>query len=282
MRLFISLVFLFALLSLDAQNPNYLNFISYNLRYDNPQDGPNAWPERKNALVKQLEQYRPNVLGIQEGEAHQLAYLDSMLAKHHFTGIGRNEGKPGGGDKGEFSAIFYNFEKFTLLKSGTFWLSDAPEKYSVGWDAALPRICTYALFESKETSFRFWVFNTHFDHKGVEAREKSAEVLLSEIEKTNTNNYPVILMGDFNAEPDSKPIQTIKKQFSDSYGDHPSLAFGPIGTFNGFDPDQHLDRRIDYIFTQGFKVQTVWHIDDRRPDNYFISDHLPVLLVAGY
>lgn len=262
----------------DAQSDSFINFITYNIRYDNPKDGPNAWSERKEAIIDQIQQYRPDFLGIQEGLQHQVNFLDENLPHHFYIGVGRSQGHSN--DKGEYAAIFYNYEKYNSLLAGTFWLSPSPNEYSVGWDAALPRICTYGLFEEKAGGQKFWVFNTHFDHKGEQARLESAKLISDQILQLNTEGYPVILMGDFNAEPGSEPINILQKKMEDTFASHPEVAFGPNGTFNNFDPNHPLDRRIDYIFSKGFKVQTVWHIDDRRKDNYFYSDHLPILLVS--
>ena len=282
MRLLFAFLFLLVMVNVDAQIDHYINFITYNIRYDNPNDGPNAWPERKEAIVKQIIQYRPDFLGIQEGLEHQVKFLDSNLVNLNYIGVGRNEGHSN--DKGEYSALFYDVEIFTLLIGNTFWLSPTPKTYSVGWDAALPRICTYGLFEEKSSGRKFWVFNTHFDHKGetarLTARLASAKLILERIHALNTQNLPVILMGDLNDTPETETIQILKKELEDTYSDNPAIAFGPHGTFNGFDPNHPLDKRIDYIFSKGFEIQTVWHIDDRRTDNYFYSDHLPILLVS--
>jgi endonuclease/exonuclease/phosphatase family metal-dependent hydrolase len=56
--------------------------------------------------------------------------------------------------------------------------------------------------------------------------------------------------------------------------------YGPSGTFNGFDQNKVLDRRIDYIFVKDFKVENYVHIDDRMENNKHISDHLPVLITV--
>ncbi|MEM8889234.1 MAG: endonuclease/exonuclease/phosphatase family protein, partial [Bacteroidota bacterium] len=142
--------------------------MTYNLRYDNPNDGENRWDLRKEFLRDQLKFFEPDVMGIQEGLKHQLDYLDGELSAYSYIGVGRDDGK----EKGEYTAIFYKADKLSLIRQSTFWLSESPDEISVGWDAALERICTYALFEEKAGGAKFYVFNTHFDHRGEKARRK--------------------------------------------------------------------------------------------------------------
>ena len=142
-------------------------------------------------------------MGTQEGLEHQINYLDKNLKSYKYVGVARADVKEKG--KGEYSAVFYNVNKFKDLKSGTFWLSDTSDQPSRGWDASLNRICTYILLQDKNSGNKFWVFNTHFDHKGVEARQKSAELIIAKIKEINKENLPVFLMGDFNLTPDQSP-----------------------------------------------------------------------------
>ncbi|HNU60249.1 MAG TPA: endonuclease/exonuclease/phosphatase family protein, partial [Aquaticitalea sp.] len=141
----------------------------------------------------------PDVLGVQEAMPNQMKDMDSLLVDYGFVGVGRDDGK----DLGEYSAIFYHKHKLRIVESATFWLSQTPDKVSMGWDAACNRVCTYALFEDKVSNEQFWVFNTHFDHIGVEARKNSTLLILDKIEQITGGNKPVFLMGDFNMEPDN-------------------------------------------------------------------------------
>jgi len=165
------------------------NVMTYNIRYDNPSDGKNAWSLRKECLVSQIEKYNPAILGIQEGLHHQVLYLDSCFSKYAYIGVGRDDGKT----KGEYCAIFYDTLQFRVIESSTFWLSGTPERVSVGWDAALERICTYAIFENVQTGKRILVFNTHFDHIGVIARKKSAQLIVSKEHEINSEKLPVLI-----------------------------------------------------------------------------------------
>lgn len=250
------------------------NLISFNIRYDNTSDTINNWNKRKASLAKLIQHYNADIVGIQEGLHHQVDYLNNTLNGFSFVGVGRDDGQ----EKGEYAAIFYNTDKFNVLKTNTFWLSETPEKVSVGWDASMERICTYALFENKETKKQFWVFNTHFDHRGMQARVNSAELIYKKMNEINTSNLPVVLMGDLNLTPDTAPIQFLKKNLADAMEISKKPFYGPVGTFNGFDQDRIMENRIDYIFVNGIDVQSYTHIDDRMPNNMHISDHLPVLM----
>ncbi len=251
--------------------------ISYNIRYDNPGDGANRWDMRKAALAACFDFYSPAVFGIQEGLVHQVQYLDSALARYHYIGVGRDDGKEGG----EFSAIFYDTARLAITRQGTFWLSETPDTVSRGWDAALERICTYGLFTDKRTQRQFWVFNTHYDHRGPEARERSSELILHRVQTLNTARLPVVLTGDFNSLPESAPIATLQGEMADTYL-LAGRSYGPVGTFNGFDLPHPLDGRIDYIFVSGFTVRAHAHLNHRRADGQFLSDHLPVVVELAF
>lgn len=250
-----------------------LKVMSYNIKYDNVNDTVNNWNFRKEAMVQLLKHYAPHFVGLQEVVHNQLMYLNTHLAHYAPLGVGREDGK----EKGEYSPILYNKDRFALLQGNTFWLSSTPEKVSKGWDAALERICTYGLFQDRETGRELYVFNTHFDHVGEVARAKSVRLIVERIREINERQLPVVLMGDFNLEPSSLPMQWLQAQLTDAQNASETPFYGPTGTFNGFDPAMELNRRIDYVFVENLAVQSYLHIDDRMENNKHISDHLPVL-----
>jgi endonuclease/exonuclease/phosphatase family metal-dependent hydrolase len=234
----------------------------------------NNWNNRKLEVAKMLTYYEPEIFGIQEGLEHQLKYLDQHLVSYSRIGVGRDDGK----QKGEFSPIYYNKNKFSLIYGSTFWLSNQADTVSVGWDASMERICTYGLFQNKITQQEILVFNTHYDHIGPVARKMSSKLILNKINEINQDNYPVILMGDFNAEPETNPILILKKELKDGAELSPDGIYGPIGTFTGFTNNQVAKERIDYIFVKNLKVSKYSHIDDKMKNNNYLSDHLPVLI----
>ena len=248
--------------------------ISYNIRYDNNWDIENSWEIRRSNITQMLFKYSPSIIGIQEGLLNQVQYIDSSLINYYYVGVGRDDGK----EKGEFCAIYFDTTRYVLLKNSTFWLSETPDTISVGWDAALERICTYGLFKDRITKKDFWVFNTHFDHMGIIAREKSSGLILKRIKKINRQSLPVILMGDFNSIPNSPPVKEIVTELSDALQISTEKLHGPGGTFNGFNEDLPIEKRIDYIFTNVLKVLSYTHINDRLNNNRHISDHLPVMI----
>ncbi len=266
--------FLILIISTYAQAQT-TSVMTYNIKYDNKNDTVNNWNDRKDAMVNLLKKYHPSFIGLQEALYNQLTFLDKALPDYRYIGVGREDGK----QKGEFSPILYNTKMYELLQGNTFWLSPTPEKISVGWDAALERICTYALFENKISKQKIWVFNTHFDHIGVRARNESARLILKKIMEINKEDHPVVLMGDLNLTPDKEPIQLIKKVLQDGLDISKSSFNGPTGSFNDFNVTAPIERRIDYIFVNGFTVESYIHIDERIATGKHISDHLPVFAV---
>ena len=272
MKNFITLLVVLTSFSVLSQD---LKIMSYNIKLDYPKEGKNSWTNRKPFMVNQIKFYEPDVLGVQEAMPNQMKDLDSLLTDYSFVGVGRDDGK----NKGEFSAIFYKKSDLEVVKSSTFWLSQTPEKVSMGWDAVCNRVCTYALFQHKETKKKFWVFNTHFDHVGKEARTKSAVLILDKIKVLNTENHPVFLTGDFNMEPNHESIDYITQTLKDSK-EVTELDFGPEGTFNGFHFDQPVTRRIDYVFvSEDVEVNKYAVLSDSWNMQY-PSDHLPVFIEA--
>ena len=252
----------------DAQ----LKVMTYNIRYANENDGENSWSFRKDELTNQLQYHEPDIFGVQEALLSQLEYLEEHLLQYECLGVGRD-----GGEKGEFSAIFYDSSKFEVLRKDTFWLSETPAEISKGWDAALNRICTYALFRNKENGQKFWVFNTHLDHVGVEARKQSVRLIHQKISELNKEDLPVILMGDLNLEPETEEMQFLLSNYEDTK-ETAEHVFGPEGTFNNFEFDKPVTRRIDYIFTSGdINVEKYAVLSDSK-DLRYPSDHLPVMV----
>ena len=263
------MVLMFTMIPAKAQ----LTVMSYNIKYANENDGGNSWSLRKDHLGKQLKFYEPNIFGVQEALHSQLEFLQDELSGYEYFGKGRDDGD----QKGEFSAIFFKTNKFELLKDGTFWLSTTPEKPGKGWDADYPRVCTYGLLKEKETGKEFWVFNTHFDHKGEAARAESVKLIHRRIKEINQEERPMILMGDLNLEPETGEIEFLTTHYKDSKNEA-EVVFGPEGTFNGYDFFSPVTRRIDYIFTSGeIDVKKYGVLSDSK-DLKYPSDHLPVLV----
>lgn len=256
-----------------------LKIMTYNIRLDVSSDGENDWNHRKDFFTSQIQFYEPDVFGVQEATPTQVVAISNALIQYENVGIGRE-----GVGKGESSNIYFKKDKFTILDSSTFWLSDTPNEISMGWDAACNRVCTYALFKDNKTKQFFWVFNTHLDHIGEVARTKGIELILSKIAALNTKKYPVIFMGDFNTEPKEDRIIKLQKVMNDSRSISQNKPFGPEGTFNGFKHDEPVTKRIDYIFiskNSNLNVIKYAVLSDSK-DLKYPSDHLPVLVELNF
>ncbi|MDT0688718.1 endonuclease/exonuclease/phosphatase family protein [Salegentibacter sp. F188] len=251
----------------------FMKLMTYNIKYANEKDGENSWSKRKKSLTSLMQFYAPDIFGLQEALHEQLDYFKEHLPGYSYIGTGRNED-----GKGELTPVLYKTEKFEVLESNTFWLSETPEKYSKGWDAAYPRICTYVLFQEKGTGKKFWHFNTHLDHRGDKAREESVKLLWQKIEEVNLKNYPVILTGDFNLEPESKSIKYLSKKLNDSKTISKEAPFGPDKTFNAYEYNELPISRIDYIFiSEGVEVSK-YGVLNNSYDQKYPSDHFPVMV----
>ncbi|MFZ2432660.1 MAG: endonuclease/exonuclease/phosphatase family protein [Lutibacter sp.] len=274
-----SIILLFSMLLGSISNSQSLEVMTYNIRLDVAVDGKNAWPFRKDYLTSQIQFYEPDIFGIQEAKPNQVIDIANALSQYSYVGIGRD-----GAGNGESSNIYYKKDRFLLKETNTFWLSETPDKISKGWDAAFNRVCTYALLNDTLENKYIWVFNTHLDHIGELARTNGIQLILAKIAELNTQNYPVIFMGDFNSEPNTERIIALKNQMDDSRTVSEEKPFGPSGTFNGFKHKKPVKLLIDYIFiskNNTLKVQKYAILSDSKELKY-PSDHLPVFVKLSY
>ncbi|GJM31254.1 MAG: endonuclease [Saprospiraceae bacterium] len=257
-----------------APTASNLKLMTYNIRLDVASDGENAWTNRKDFLTSQILFLQPDILGVQEARPNQIEDLKSKLVGYDYIGDGRD-----GGKEGEHSAIYYATENLKVEQAQTFWLSPTPNEFSKGWDAAYPRICTFGLFTKLDNQEKFWVFNTHLDHVGAEAQKEGMKLILERMAKVNARKYPVVVMGDFNVEPQSEVIAVTQTVLSDAK-ELAKIKFGPNGTFNGFKFENPVTRRIDYILlskSSNFKVEK-YAVFSSTIDFKFPSDHFPVFV----
>lgn len=265
------LLITFSLVSIvKAQKNQPINVMSYNIRLNTNADGINAWPNRKDNVKALVKFYDTDILCVQEALPEQ---FDALLENTDFdvVGVGRDDGKR----KGEFSAIYFNKNRFVKKDGGTFWLSLTPDVPSKGWDAALNRVCSWVKLYDKSNKKEFLVFNTHYDHIGVQARIESAKLIKQKIQEI-APKLPVVFTGDLNVTPETEAITTIKSFLIDAKEISIEPPYGPTGTFNGFKWDSPLKDKIDYIFVnKAFKVQKFAVLSDSKDKRYY-SDHLPV------
>ncbi len=244
--------------------------MSFNVRYGTADDGPDAWPLRRERLAATLAAAAPTILGVQEALAFQLDFLQERLPHHRRCGQGRD-----GGHEGEHAALFVDARRFAVLAAGDFWLSPTPETpASIGWDAALTRICSWALLREHATGRQLRVWNTHLDHRGALARQRSAELIAARIQ---AEDGPWLLLGDFNAGEDSAPLAAVRAiGLRDTFRDVAPQA-AEAGTFHAFRGGR-TGEKIDYVLASaGLTTVTAAILDAPAADGRWPSDHHPVM-----
>lgn len=280
----------------DPEESMPLRIITFNIRYANPSPVPGEalWSSRCPKLVTQLQFLaagHPNTfICLQEALVNQVTDISTRLgASWEHIGVGRDDGVAAG----EFSPVFYNTDVWTCERSKTYWLSPTPERPgSRGWDAVLPRIVTMGQFQHKQTQARVVVLSTHFDHRGIEAREESAKLILrltdawvgsssdSELEPCRKAKPPVFLGGDFNSTPSDKAYLTMTAAGT-GMADLSTLIpkeqrYGNELTYSSFGENGETPKRIDFLFvkdTSGIKFLTFGVLANRFDDGIFLSDH---------
>lgn len=254
-----------------------LRVMSYNIRLDLESDGINRWANRREQFIGQIRMMQPAILGLQEVVPDQKADLEQALPDYQFLGVARDDGR----NKGEYSNLAIDRDVFHVQSSGTFWLSPTPEVPSKGWDAAYPRIATWARLVRRSDGRRFLALNTHFDHVGQQARLESARQIVRWIGANRGSGEAIVVSGDLNAEPGTPPLEELtgaRLGLRDAKTVSKTPPVGPEGTFNNFvlvPPDK---RRIDYVLVDpALSVQRyavlAWHGEGGRP----ASDHFPVV-----
>ena len=257
-----------------------LRVMTYNIRMDNAGDGDNQWKFRKDLAAGMVKFHEVDIFGAQEVLHHQLTDLLDRLPGFAYVGVGREDGKT----KGEYAPIFYRKDRFTVEKSGNFWLAEDMDAVGKkGWDAACERVATWAILKDKNTGKRLFFLNTHLDHVGKVARHEGARLVIGQAAKLS-EGLPVIVTGDFNATPDDEPIQVLVNKSDERHLTHTrdiaELKYGPEWTFHNYGRIPLGDRSwIDYIFVKGdFKVYSNGVITDTL-NHLYPSDHCPVMSV---
>jgi GH35 family endo-1,4-beta-xylanase/endonuclease/exonuclease/phosphatase family metal-dependent hydrolase len=268
-------------MSASAQPTNELKVATYNIRYLAADDsklnqGVNAWTNRKAPLKALILYHDFDIFGVQEAQSEHQKDLSELPGYNYYLGRGVDDGK---NPKQQANSIFFKKERFQMLDSGDFWLSETPDQPSLGWDVVncCNRICSWVKLKDLRTQKELYFFNVHFDHQGVAARRESGKLMVRKIREIAQDN-PVICTGDLNSTPDQEQIQTLETLLNDAYKVSKMPPYGPEGTFNGFRFDAPLRKRIDYVFVS--RQITVWKyavLTDAK-DQRYPSDHLPVVV----
>lgn len=272
--------------------------MSYNIRNSagDRKSPDNNWNGRKDDLAQIIENENPDVIGFQEVLPDQRKWLEERFPDYTFVGDGRNSNRK----SGESSPVAFRKSRFKMVKMGTFWLSETPDKPgSKGWDAAMPRVCSYAVLNDVKTGKRFSFANCHTDHRGEEARIKGM-LLIIERMKEFGNGAPVVLVGDHNCFEHDKPSMEVKKILKDALylSETPPQGSWRTFTFWGwFDDEMTIGeglkkkfgkrdipgdysklKRIDFIYvSEGTRVLDYRTLSLPRPGKkLFPSDHFPI------
>ncbi|QDV64014.1 endonuclease/exonuclease/phosphatase family protein [Crateriforma conspicua] len=267
--------------SATGDDPSDLRVMTFNIRYNNPKDGADAWPHRIDMVADRIRQ-SADVVGLQEARQEQIQDLAGRLDEYQWFGVGRDDGQQGG----EFCPIFYRADRLKLLETKVAWLSETPDvPGSKSWDAAITRLMTMVKFRDQKSGGVFWMINTHFDHRGPQSRIESAKIIRTTAQQFAAD-YPVVVTGDFNCLPDSRPYQIITDDDDESLlADARTITQtphrGPDSTWSGF-REVEDGRRIDFIFVTS-DVQVRRHVTfGDQVGGRFPSDHLPVVAAIRF
>ncbi|MHA4845905.1 endonuclease/exonuclease/phosphatase family protein [Flavitalea antarctica] len=264
----------FCCLFMFATQAQLLKVATFNVRYDNKRDTGNLWVDRAPVVSALIRFHDFDIFGTQEALKNQLDDISQALPEYTRYGLGRDDGK----DKGEHSAIYFKSGEFKLLKSGDFWLSETPDKPSLGWDATCcNRISSWVQLQHKKSGKKFYVFNAHFDHQGVKARKESAILILKKI-KEIAAGQPVIFTGDLNGSQTSEWYLTLANSdmLTDSYKGV-KYPYANNASFNSFGRARKGYEIIDHIFISKHFAPSKWGILTDTYHGKFPSDHFPVV-----
>lgn len=254
-----------------------LRVASFNIRCDVPGDGPNAWPYRRAAVRSALRDWACDVIGFQETLPHQLAQLIEDLPGYAVVSRSRDATPK----TGEAVPIFCRADRWSIdpIEQGTFWLSETPDvPGSVGWDASLPRVATWARIVCKSTGRGLTVYNVHLDHRGETARHRGMQTVVEHIRATQRQAEPVIVLGDFNAQPGSPPLRALEvAQLVDAVDVAPVVDIGNRRTFHGW-AGEPGEERIDYVYASRELRPLTVRTERKRVAGAWLSDHFPLLV----
>lgn len=269
--------FLLVIISISSSGQE-LKVMTYNIRYNNPNDGINSWPNRKASVFRLIKKQNPDVFCVQEALHDQMKDLEAEFSDYHYVGVGRDDGK----EKGEYCAIFYKLNRLSIVMSKPFWLSDTPSvPGSIGWDAAITRMAMVATLEEKKSKKQFVLITSHFDHQGKNARMNSAIMLSGWIRGFQINqSLPVIVCGDFNFEPTEEAYSHLITKDKDQLKDARPAGY-PAPTFCGFEKKSSGCKIIDYVLHSAEWSIKNFAVIDENNGTYYPSDHLPVVSVLA-
>lgn len=266
-----NLFLIFSLIVLSACSGTKENYtiMSFNIRDAHKDDGSNSWIYRRQACVDFLDSIRPDVFGMQEVVAESDSFVQANLPLYDHVVQGRHPGLW----SDESCPLYWRTDKFDLVQSRTFWLSETPDTLSVGWDAKYERIATYIMLQSKATNKRLIVFNTHLDHKGAVARQESLRLIADTLKALSGDTMALFVMGDMNVEPEDSALIPMYDYMHWSQAE--AKVTTDMRTFTGFRHRPDKEKIIDFIFYRNATAERfeVFCDTTRVP---FLSDHRPI------
>lgn len=248
---------------------NAMRIMSFNIRCANV--GNDTWEDRIDIVTQSIIDGNPDSVGVQEATPEWMETLNKTLGeKYSYVGVGRDDGD----NEGEYSAIFYLKDKYNVVDSGTFWLSETPDEVSFGWDAACRRVCTWVVLEDKATGQKYAHLNSHFDHVGIEARKNSVELIINKAKEFQ--DIPVVFTADMNVRQDGDNYN----QFVESGVLKDTKFIAPdtmdYCTYHDTKPTQHDGDIIDYVMINDKFDATVYKVVTEGIDGRYVSDHYPI------
>ena len=258
-----------------------LKVMTFNIRFGTANDGENSWPMRRDMVLDVIDDHDADILGLQEALDGQIREIIAGVPGYAVIGVGRDDGRT----RGEYTAILYKADRFTVDDAGTFWLSDTPDEVaSVTWGNSITRICTWARLVELDSGRGVYVFNAHLDHVSQPSRERSTELIARRVVNRDVPADPVVVLGDFNAGEQNPAMLSLLENeaahlvnaFREAKPDERS-----VGTFNGF--QGRVDgEMIDHVFvTHDFDVIGAG-IDRTHRNGRYPSDHFPVWASLRY
>ena len=253
----------------ETKEAGAMRIMSFNIRCTNV--GKDSWEDRIGIVSQTIIESEADSVGVQEATPEWMAALNETIGDTYaYVGVGRDDGD----NEGEYSAIFYLKGKYNVVDSGTFWLSETPDKVSFGWDAACRRVCTWVVLQNKETAEKYVHINSHFDHVGIAARKNSVDMIVNKAKEFA--DMPVVFTADMNVVEGSENY----KQFVESgvLNDTKYLAPDTMSycTYHDTKPAKHKDDVIDYVMINDNFKAVSYKVVTEGVDGRFVSDHYPV------
>lgn len=255
----------------EAEKTQDIKVMTFNLKYNG--DGYQTRENRFPKAVKMIERHAADSFGVQEAEKWWNDSFEEALPQYARVGTYRDDGI----SLGESCSIFYLKDKFELVDSGDFWLSETPDKPSKGWDSACSRITTWAILKDKATGFVYAHFNTHLDHVGAKAKAESVPLIAEKIAEI-APDIPVVLTGDFNMTEDSgNYVNILACKLNDTR--HLAERADNCATYHDYNPFVFNTKPIDFIFVNGYYASVKSSIVDSSTFGLvYPSDHFPVIV----